>query len=110
MLTVSLTGIRMAAPVGLYPQEFFTGNQLEIDVSVAQSADLENLPFIDYAQLHGIVQSSLKEPAQLLETLLQRIGKGILLIYPMSKVSIAIRKLNPPMGGEVAFSEVKWES
>lgn len=110
MLTVSLAGMRFNAPVGLYPQEPFVQNELEIHVSVARDASLAQLPFLDYAMLYTMVQSALAEPAQLLETVIQRIAEAITIQWPQTKISVSIRKLNPPMGGQIAYAEVKWDN
>ncbi len=110
MLTVSLSGVRFRAPVGLYPQEAFIHNEVEISLSVAQEAGIDNLPLIDYTVLHTITAEAVKEPAALLETLLQRIVTRIGTAYPGSKLRVSVRKLNPPMAGQVDYSEVTWES
>ncbi|WP_118951694.1 dihydroneopterin aldolase [Taibaiella helva] len=110
MLTVSLSGVRFQAPVGLYPQEAFLGNEIELSLSVSQEAAIDQLPLIDYAVLHGIAKAAAQEPAHLLETLLQRIVNGVEAVYPGSRIKVAVRKRNPPMGGEVDYSEVQWES
>ena len=110
MLTVSLAGVRFNAPIGLYPQEAFIQNEIELHIAVTQPATLSNLPLIDYTILHAIASKALSEPAALLETIVQRIAQDIDAQYPRSKLSIAVRKLHPPMQGIVAYSEVKWES
>lgn len=110
MLTVSLAGVRFDAPVGLYSQEVFTGNKIEISISVSQAAPIDDLPLIDYTLLHRIASDALQEPAALLETIVQRIVHNIGSLYPERKVKVAVRKLNPPMPGEVQYAEVQWES
>jgi dihydroneopterin aldolase len=110
MLTVSLAGVRFHAPVGLYPQEAFLLNEIEINISVSQVAAIDHLPLIDYTILHGIAVKAIQEPAALLETLVQRIVHDIDTKYPGSKVKVAVRKLHPPMQGQVDYSEVQWES
>jgi dihydroneopterin aldolase len=50
------------------------------------------------------------EPATLLETIVQRIVHKIGAVYPGSKMMVIVRKLHPPMKGEIDYSEVKWES
>lgn len=110
MLTVSLAGIRFHAPVGLYPQESFLLNEIEINISVSQAVDINDLPLIDYTILHNIAANAILEPAALLETLVQRIVHKIDTEYPGSKLKVAVRKLNPPMQGQVDYSEVQWES
>lgn len=110
MLTVSLSGVRFKAPIGLYPQEAFLHNDIEIHISVSQKAAISNLPLIDYTVLHSIAKNAVAEPTDLLETIVQRIVAQIELHWPGSKLSVAVRKLNPPMSGQVDYSEVKWES
>lgn len=110
MLTVSLAGVRFKAPVGLYPQEAFIHNEIEIHISVSQAAAIESLPLIDYTILHAIATKAVSEPTHLLETIVKRIVKSIDQHYPGSKLSVAVRKLHPPMQGQVEYSEVKWES
>lgn len=110
MLTVSLAGVRFHAPVGLYPQEAFLLNEIEINISVSQVADIDDLPLIDYTILHNIAAKAIQEPAALLETIVQRVVRNIETQYPGSKIKVAVRKLNPPMQGKVDYSEVQWES
>ncbi|PSK88849.1 dihydroneopterin aldolase [Taibaiella chishuiensis] len=110
MLTVSLAGVRFHAAIGLYPQEAFLLNEIEMQISVSVESGIDTLPLIDYTRLHSIAAASVSEPAALLETVVQRIVTAINLEYPGSKLSVAVRKLNPPMPGTVAHSEVKWES
>jgi len=68
------------------------------------------LPFLDYVTLYTIAKEAVMEPTQLLESILQKIVKNILAAYPNTKINVEIRKLNPPLGGEIAHSAVKWES
>jgi len=110
MLTVSLSGVKFKAPVGLYPQEAFTQNDIEIHISVSMPAVIDTLPLIDYTKLHQFATEAIQEPTALLETIVQRIVHKIGSAYPESKMSVAVRKLHPPMQGEVDYSEVKWES
>ncbi|WP_118973155.1 dihydroneopterin aldolase [Taibaiella koreensis] len=110
MLTVSLSGVRFQAPIGLYPQEAFLGNEIELFLSVSQQAAIDNLPLIDYALLHAIAEAAVQEPAHLLETVLQRIVAGVTGAYPGSRIKVAVRKRNPPMAGQIDYSEVQWES
>ncbi|RYZ49177.1 MAG: hypothetical protein EOP49_16975, partial [Sphingobacteriales bacterium] len=73
MLTVSLSGVRFHAPVGLYPQEAFIHNEIEMHIAVSQPAPIDDLPLIDYTILHQIAADAVAEPTALLETLVQRI-------------------------------------
>jgi len=110
MLTVSLSGVRFKAPIGLYPQEALTQNDIEIHVSVSVPAAIDDLPLIDYTILHQLINDAVAEPTAFLETIVQRIVHKIEAAYPGSKKNVAVRKLHPPMAGQVDYSEVKWES
>lgn len=110
MLTVSLSGVRFKAPIGLYPQEPLIENDIEISVSVSVQALIDELPLIDYTILHQFVSDAMQEPTAYLETILKRIVNRITKQYPEGKISVVIRKLHPPMHGQVDYSEVKWDS
>lgn len=110
MLSVSLSGVRFHAPIGLYPQESYLHNEIEINMTVSVEAAADNLPLIDYTVLHAIARQAVDEPAQLLETIVQRIARAVAHAYPGARTSISVRKHNPPMAGIVAHAEVKWES
>ena len=110
MLTVSLSGVKFKAPIGLYPQESLIQNDIVIHVSVSVPATIDDLPLIDYTILHQLISEAIQEPTAFLETIVQRIVHKVLEHYPQSKLSVAVRKLHPPMQGEVEYSEVKWES
>ena len=109
MITVSLCGVKFQAVVGLYPQEKFLSTTIEMNMAVSQIAEINDLPLIDYTILHAIAKNAVSEPTELLETIVQRIVVAIKSAYETKKISVAIRKLNPPMSGEVDYSEVKWE-
>jgi len=50
----------------------------------------------------------MKKRAKLLETVVQRIIKRVLLEHKtVEKISIEVRKLNPPIGGDVGYVSVK---
>jgi dihydroneopterin aldolase len=110
MLTVALSGIRFHAPVGAYPEEALIYNELELHISVQQKAALSALPFLDYAMLYKIAKEAVMGPSKYLENILQKIVKNISELYPNTKINVEIRKLNPPLGGEIAYSSVQWES
>ncbi len=110
MLTVSLRGIRFYASVGIYPEESFLDNEIEVDISVTQAAPIDDLPFIDYSILYDMVKTAITGHTGLLETIVQRIVKDVQQQYPEVEIKISIRKLHPPLGGQVASSEVSWAS
>jgi 7,8-dihydroneopterin aldolase/epimerase/oxygenase len=111
MLTVSLHGIHIHAPHGLYPQEHILGNEFEIDVDVFVNATTEEWPFIDYTLIREAVAAIFQQPGHLLETFVKNIHAALKHQFPESqKIKVAVRKLRPPMIGEVRYSQVCYEA
>ncbi len=112
MHEVSLKSVKIFAYHGMFPQETVLGNWYEVDVAVkadfsktAQTDDLSN--GVDYQKLYEIIKSVMTSPKQLLETVLEIIFSDIIKVYPsVQSVEIKLRKLNPPVGGQVAYSQV----
>jgi dihydroneopterin aldolase len=110
MLTVSLHGIKLNAPHGLYPQEQVLGNEFEVDVDVFITAPAQPWPFVDYTLIHSVVTEVFNREGQLLETFVQNIH-GTLKehIAVAEKIRVAVRKLHPPLQGYVNYSQVCFE-
>lgn len=108
MLTVSLHGIKLHAPIGLYPEEKIEGNDFEIDVDVFLATDGHaDLPFVDYALIYQIVMDAFGQDGELLETFAKAIHAATKEKFALAqRVKVAIRKLHPPLGGPVAWSQV----
>ncbi len=112
MLTISLHGIKLHAKVGLYAEEKITGNDFEIDVDAFVHADsTEAFLFIDYSIIHNIVVDAFQQPGELLEQFVKLIHTAVKQKFPEAeKVKVAIRKLRPPLGNEVKYSQVCYEA
>lgn len=117
MAIVGLEGIRLRGHHGYYEEERRLGNEFLIDVQVstpitqaAMSDDLSET--VNYETLYLIVQSVMRQPAQLLESLAERIVGRIEEYYEtaVNGVQVKVRKLAPPLGGEVAASFVEIRS
>src|SRR3954464_9197143 len=110
MLTVSLHGIKVIAPHGLYPEEHILGNKFEIDVDI-WLPDAQPWPFADYTLIQKTVADIFQLPGQLLETFVSNIYLALKNQFPFAvKIRVAVRKLNPPMAGETAYSQVCYEN
>ncbi len=111
MLTVSLHGIILNAPHGLYPEEQVLGNDFEIDVDIWLPIDQDKpWPFVDYTLIRSTVATVFNQPGQLLETFVQHIHTALKQYVPYSeKIKVAVRKLNPPMEGQVKYAQVCYE-
>ena len=112
MLTVSLHGIKLRAPIGLYPEERILGNDFETDVDIWLSVQpAQPWPFVDYTIIQAMVTQIFQQPAHLLETVVQSIHTTLRQQIPdAEKIRVAVRKLNPPMPGEVAYAQVCYEA
>ena len=109
MLTVSLHGIKLIAPHGLYPQEHILGNTFEVDVDM-QLPDALPWPFADYTLIQQTVAEVFNKPGQLLETFVLNIHTALSeKMAAAEKIKVAVRKLHPPMPGEVAYAQVSYE-
>lgn len=109
MLTVSLHGIKLYAPIGLYPQEHILGNTFLIDVDL-WLPDTQPWPYADYTLIRSIVADVFHKEAQLLETLVFNIHTALKIKFEFTqKIRVAIKKLHPPMPGEVAYAQVCYE-
>lgn len=109
MLTVSLHGIKVHAPHGLYPQEHVIGNNFEVDVDI-WLPDIHPWPFADYTLVQQTVLAVFQQPGQLLETFVLNIHTALKEMIPSSeKIKVAVRKLHPPMHGAVGYAQVCYE-
>ncbi|MEL6833880.1 MAG: dihydroneopterin aldolase [Bacteroidota bacterium] len=115
MAVIGLEGMRFHGPHGFYPEEEVLGNEFVIDIYVSantqRAAMRDDLgETVNYETVYLMVQSEMKKSAQLIETLADRIIGRISDYYEnISGIRLVIRKLNPPLGGDVqaAYIEVK---
>lgn len=109
MLTVSLHGIQITAPHGLYPEEHVLGNVFEIDVDI-ELLDVQPWPYADYTIIQRIVSEVFHLQGQLLETFVYNIHTALKAEFSKAiKIKVAVRKLNPPMPGAVKYAQVCYE-
>ena len=109
MLTVSLHNIRLNAPFGLYAQEHILGNTFEVDADV-ELPDALPWPYADYTLIQSTVAEVFHREGQLMETLVYNIHAALKATFPVAiKVKVAVRKLDPPMPGEVGYAMVCYE-
>ena len=107
--------MRFTAPHGFYPEEEVLGNDFLIDIYIDTDTRMAALrddlgATVNYETVYLMVQSEMKKSAQLIETLADRIVARIQEFYEtISGIRLVIRKLHPPLSGEVAaaYIEVK---
>lgn len=111
MYSVSLHGIAIQAARGVFAEEHILQNKFEVDVDVFLAVtDISQVTFIDYTIIREEVTKAFEQKHDLLEQFLDNIYKSLKRSFPESeKIKIAIRKLNPPMSGQAAYSQVMFE-
>ena len=108
-----LKNIRVYAYHGCMLEEGKIGSDYRVDVSVkanlSTSAQSDNLiDTVDYVHLNKIVKQEMAIRSKLLETVVERILDRILQEIPLvEKADVAVSKINPPIGGNVAMVTVE---
>lgn len=108
MLTVSVMNALFNVPVGLYPQEAHTMNKIQVDLCVQVPADIKQLPLVDYTVLYGLLKEVMQQPHKTLETIVRDVYGKVKDLQEDCKISIKVRKLNPPISGIVDYMEVSY--
>lgn len=105
---IKVKNIRVYAYHGCLVEEGKIGSDYRVDVTVkanlSKSSLTDNLSdTVDYVHLNKIVKQEMGIRSKLLEEVAKRILNRILEEIPMvKKANIAVSKLNPPIGGNVA--------
>jgi len=109
--TVALKDVKCFALHGYYPEEQLTGNHFVVDLETEftpQGFDDELAQTVNYEDLNNIILGEMKETQKLLETVLKNIISKVIVLYPfVDTIQISIKKLNPPMPGQIGHSFVK---
>lgn len=113
LLTISLNNVRFRAYHGIHPEERQKGNDFVVNMQVnyipAQPIIHALADTIDYAVLFDIINETMQEPVDLLETLSQTIVENVHRKFPQIKeVIVAVEKLNPPIDKFSGSVEVKY--
>ena len=87
--------------------EYLVNAIVEVDTGIAEESDnLENT--VDYVSIYGVLKKEMATPSKLLETVLERIITGIKNIDKnIVSVEVGIKKLSPPIGGNVDSVELR---
>jgi dihydroneopterin aldolase len=109
--TVALKDVKCFALHGYYPEEQLTGNHFIIDLTTEFTPvgfDDELAQTVNYEDLNSIIRAEMKNTQKLLETVLNNIISKVIEIYPfVEKIEVSMKKLNPPMPGQIGHSFVK---
>lgn len=113
MGTIKVTNIRVFAYHGCLVEEGKIGSDYRVDLKVkadlSKSATTDNLEdTVDYVHLNKIVKQEMAIRSKLLEEVAKRILDRILAEIPIVKqAQVAVSKLNPPIGGNVAMVTIE---
>ncbi len=109
--TVALKDVKCYAFHGFYPEEQLIGNHflVNVEVTFAPSDETENLQkTVNYEVLNSIILDEMKNTQKLLESVVKQILDKVLAAYPfVISAEVEIKKLHPPMLGEVGHSFVQ---
>ena len=113
MGTIQVNNIKLYAFHGCLDEEAKIGSEYKVDVEV--KADLKKssktdalIDTVDYVHLNKIVKQEMAIRSKLLEEVAKRILDRILNeISMVNKAKVAVSKLNPPIGGNVAMVTIK---
>jgi len=113
MGTIRVTNIRVYAYHGCLKAETRIGSEYRVDIEIqadlTKSAETDRLEdTVDYVYLNHVVKEEMVIASKLLETVCERILQRFLEESPMiEKATVAVSKLNPPIGGDVEMVSVK---
>jgi dihydroneopterin aldolase len=116
MLTIGLRDLRLRAQHGVHPEEKVLGGEYLVNIEVdlrPRAADLDDRlsNTLDYGQLHAICLEVMSTRAYLIEELAERIAAKVWAQHGqlVAKLRLEIRKLNPPLKGQVGAAFVRLE-
>lgn len=109
--TVALKDVKCFALHGYYPEEQLIGNHFIVDLVTEftpKGFDDELSQTVNYEDLNSIILSEMKNTQKLLETVLNNIISKVIDLYPFVEIiNVSIKKLHPPMPGQIGHSFVK---
>jgi len=110
---IKVENIRVYAYHGCLPEETKIGSDYRVDLEV--KADLQTSAAtdklsdtVDYVFLNRVIKEEMAIPSHLLETVAKRILNRIFdAENQVKKATVWVRKLNPPIGGDVERVTIK---
>lgn len=113
MAIIALEGMKFHAFHGVYEAEKKTGADYLVDVYVqtvlataAATDKVENT--VNYESIFQICKAEMSQPRQLLESVVNAIFQRMKNQFPdMMALKVRVRKLNPPLGGQVSAAWVE---
>ncbi len=110
---IYLKGIKIYAFHGCLKEENIIGGNYKINLMVktnmekpAKSDDL--IDAIDYSSLYKLIEKEMSITSSLMESVCERILNALFKSFPsITKASLQISKLNPPIDGDVKEVSIK---
>lgn len=113
MIKVELKNVYFHAFHGLYEEEKKAGNDYEFNLSVSWDAEalITNLnETVNYVTLYELVKAEMKNPRQLLETLLMELAEIIHQEFLFVKeINMSVAKLNAPILNFIGSTSVTYK-
>jgi dihydroneopterin aldolase len=110
---IRLTGMTFYAYHGVSAAEKETGRMFEVDceleVDLAEAGHTDDLTdTIDYASVYAVVKELAEGKAYaLIEKLAENLADKLLDKFPVYRVTLKVRKMNPPVAGQIKFIEIE---
>jgi len=107
MGTIHIEGMEFYSFHGHYKEEQIVGNKFLVDLMLETDMDLpsesdELHDAVNYQTAYKLVKREMEKKSRLLENIARRILDAIHSELPgVSKATVTIRKMNPPMGGKM---------
>jgi len=115
MGTIKLKNIRTFSYHGCLIEEGKIGSDYSVDLEVKtnlkQSSESDNLKdTVDYVHLNRIVVEEMAIRSNLLEHVAKRIiDRALSELETVSRIKVAVSKINPPIGGDVEAVTIEME-
>ena len=115
LLTISLNNVRFRAYHGLHPEERQKGNDFVVNLQVGyvpRTGTILSLEdTIDYASLFDIINMTMQQPVDLLETLVQEMAHAVHQKFSQVKeITVSVEKLNPPIDKFTGSAAVSYKA
>lgn len=111
---VGLEEVRFVSRIGYFSEEHKIKNEFIVSLWVENEVDDDKLSndlledTIDYTVLYEICKVHFRRGSKLIETVADKVIKDILIKYPYAgRVYIKIKKLTPPIQGEIGQSFIE---
>lgn len=110
---IKVENIKVFANHGCLKEETAIGSDYKVDLEIKanlkrSSKSDELVDTVDYVFLNKVVREEMAIPSKLLETVAKRILDRVINEEPLvTKVTVAVSKINPPIGGDVEMVTIK---